>query len=152
MEDWLGIILGILFILGPALLEKGNRKKKRGQRHERQLPQQEEAYGPDPVLRPEMTEVPQPEIRPVYVPVSSDEPVCGSDEVVLHDEQAVQQPAYQILDTVPEREKPQPVRQILDAVPEEAVPAPDAKVHAGRKRRINGRDMIVYSEILKPKF
>ena len=25
MEDWLGIILGILFILGPALLEKGNR-------------------------------------------------------------------------------------------------------------------------------
>ena len=44
MEDWLGIVLGILFILGPALLEKGNRKKKRGQRHERQLPQQEEVY------------------------------------------------------------------------------------------------------------
>ena len=31
MEDWLGIVLGILFILGPALLEKGSRKKKRGQ-------------------------------------------------------------------------------------------------------------------------
>lgn len=137
MEDWLGIILGILFILGPALLEKGNRRKKRGQRHERQL-QQEEAYGPDPVLRPEMTEAPLPEIRPVYVPVSSDEPALGSEEVVLQEEQAVQQPVRHTLDAVPEKK--------------EAVPAPEAKAPAGRKRRINGRDMIIYSEILKPKF
>ena len=73
MEDWLGIVLGILFILGPALLEKGNRKKKRGQRRERQLPQ--EAYGPEPVLRPETTESQLPEVRPVYVPVPSEEPM-----------------------------------------------------------------------------
>ena len=69
MEDWLGIVLGILFILGPALLEKGSRKKKRGQRHERQLPQQDEVYGPEPVLRPETTESQLPEVRPVYVPI-----------------------------------------------------------------------------------
>ena len=75
MEDWLGIVLGILFILGPALLEKGSRKKKRGQRHERQLPQQDEVYGPEPVLRPETTESQLPEVRPVYVPVPSEEPM-----------------------------------------------------------------------------
>ena len=80
MEDWLGIVLGILFILGPALLEKGNRKKKRGQRRERQLPQ--EVYGPEPVLRPEMTESQLPEIRPVYVPVPPEEPMTFPEETV----------------------------------------------------------------------
>ena len=110
MEDWLGIVLGILFILGPALLEKGNRKKKRGQRHERQLPQQ--AYGPEPVLRPETTESQLPEIRPVYVPVPSEEPMTFPEETV-------------------DRGNNPPAR---------------------RKRRFNGRDMIIYSEILKPKF
>ena len=79
MEDWLGIVLGILFILGPALLEKGSRKKKRGQRHERQLPQQDEVYGPEPVLRPETTESQLPEVRPVYVPVPSE--VRRTDDV-----------------------------------------------------------------------
>ena len=146
MEDWLGIILGILFILGPALLEKGNRRKKRGQRHERQL-QQEEAYGPDPVLRPEMTEAPQSEIRPVYVPVSSEESVFSSEETVLQDGR----PVYLTPDTVQERESPQPMSQALPDK-QAAVPVGDTKSHAGRKRRINGRDMIIYSEILKPKF
>ena len=130
MEDWLGIILGILFILGPALLEKGNRRKKRGQRHERQL-QQEEAYGPDPVLRPEMTEAPLPEIRPVYVPVPSEEPMTFPEETVSSEPVA--------------RES---------AAPDKAVPVPDRGNNppARRKRRFNGRDMIIYSEILKPKF
>ena len=130
MEDWLGIILGILFILGPALLDKKSRKKKSGKMRQPHQPPYVEA--------PEEMEAPQSEIRPVYVPVSSDEPVLGSEEVVLQKEQAVQQPVRHTLDAVPEKK--------------EAVPAPEAKAPAGRKRRINGRDMIIYSEILKPKF
>ena len=116
MEDWLGIVLGILFILGPALLEKGSRKKKRGQRHERQLPQQDEVYGPEPVLRPETTE---------------SEPMTFPEETVSSEPVA--------------RES---------AAPDKAVPVPDRGNNppARRKRRFNGRDMIIYSEILKPKF
>ena len=138
MEDWLGIVLGILFILGPALLEKGNRKKKRGQRRrkkkrgqrrERQLPQ--EAYGPEPVLRSEMTESQLSEVRPVYVPVLSEEPMTFPEETVSSEPVA--------------RES---------AAPDKAVPVPDRGNNppARRKRRFNGRDMIIYSEILKPKF
>ena len=131
MEDWLGIVLGILFILGPALLEKGSRKKKRGQRHERQLPQQDEVYGPEPVLRPETTESQLPEVRPVYVPVLSEEPMTFPEETVSSEPVA--------------RES---------AAPDKAVPVPDrgSNPPARRKRRFNGRDMIIYSEILKPKF
>lgn len=134
MEDWLGIVLGILFILGPALLEKGNRKKKRGQRHERQLPQQDEVYevyGPEPVLRPETTESQLPEVRPVYVPVPSEEPMTFPEETVSSEPVA--------------RES---------AASDRAVPVPDrgSNPPARRKRRFNGRDMIIYSEILKPKF
>ena len=131
MEDWLGIILGILFILGPALLEKGSRKKKRGQRHERQLPQQDEVYGPEPVLRPETTESQLSEVRPVYVPVLSEEPMTFPEETVSSEPVA--------------RES---------AAPDKAVPVPDrgSNPPARRKRRFNGRDMIIYSEILKPKF
>lgn len=129
MEDWLGIVLGILFILGPALLEKGNRKKKRGQRRERQLPQ--EAYGPEPVLRSEMTESQLSEVRPVYVPVLSEEPMTFPEETVSSEPVA--------------RES---------AASDRAVPVPDRGNNppARRKRRFNGRDMIIYSEILKPKF
>ena len=131
MEDWLGIVLGILFILGPALLEKGSRKKKRGQRHERQLPQQDEVYGPEPVLRPETTESHLPEVRPVYVPLPSEEPMTFPEETASSEPVA--------------RES---------AAPDKAVPVPDrgSNPPARRKRRFNGRDMIIYSEILKPKF
>lgn len=131
MEDWLGIVLGILFILGPALLEKGNRKKKRGQRHERQLPQQEEVYGLEPVLRPEMTESQLPEIRPVYVPVPPEEPMTFPEETVSSEPVARESAAPDKDVSVPDRGNNPPAR---------------------RKRRFNGRDMIIYSEILKPKF
>ena len=131
MEDWLGIVLGILFILGPALLEKGNRKKKRGQRHERQLPQQEEVYGPEPVLRPEMTESQLPEIRPVYVPVPPEESMTFPEETVSSEPVARESAAPDKDVSVPDRGNNPPAR---------------------RKRRFNGRDMIIYSEILKPKF
>ncbi len=139
MEDWLGIILGILFILGPALLDKKSRKKKSGKMRQPHQPPYVEA--------PEEMEAPQSEIRPVYVPVSSEESVFSSEETVLQDGR----PVYLTPDTVQERESPRPMSQTLPDK-QAAVPVGDTKSHAGRKRRINGRDMIIYSEILKPKF
>ncbi len=119
MEDWLGIILGILVIIGPALFDKKNRKKKDGKRSR--------------------TEVQQPDTGPVYVPVSSEEQVPVSEEIVLQDGPAVvQQPVRQTMDTV--------------SVRNEVETACGVNAPVRRKRRFNGRDMIVYSEIMKPKF
>lgn len=128
MEDWLGIILGILVIIGPALFDKKNRKKKDGKRSR-----------PPYMESPEMTEVQQPDTGPVYVPVSSEEQVPVSEEIVLQDGPAVvQQPVRQTMDTV--------------SVRNEVETACGVNAPVRRKRRFNGRDMIVYSEIMKPKF
>lgn len=125
--DWLSIIIAILVFVLPAVFENGKKKKKR----DRPRP-------PHPVETPEMTGMPWPpvETRTVdAVDESLPEPAAVPEPVSV----SVSAPA------------PTPVPEPAAEVP--AVPHTGAHQTASRRRcRFNARDMVIYSEIMHPKY
>lgn len=145
--DWLSIIIAILVFVLPAIFESDKKKKKR-----------RKAAMPHPVEDPEMMEMPWP-VEPMEdvrqedddrravqpessagdiqapVPVTSSVPVA--EPVRVEDSafagQLIRQSASDSDMTVP-MEQSAPART------------------PGRRRRFNARDMVIYSEIMHPKY
>ena len=122
--DWLSIIIAILVFVLPAVFENGKKKKKR----DRPRP-------PHPVETPEMTGMPWPPVETRTVDESLPEPAAVPEPVSV----SVSAPA------------PSPVPEPTAEVP--AVPHTGAHQTASRRRRrFNARDMVIYSEIMHPKY
>ena len=133
--DWLSIVIAILVFVVPALLERDKKKKQRERWKKTDLPDLEDAQESletrdvqrefAPVDGRDLTEDPyRMETVEPTVPVSA---VTGP---------AVTGPAV----TGP-------------AVTEPAVTRPASAVsEVRRKRRLNARDMVIYSEIMRPKY
>ena len=127
--DWLSIIIAILLFVLPAIFEGDKKKKNR-----------KEAHLPHPVKDPDLMEMPwSGENMPGEAPQAEEvmpEPV---------QEMPVRRPV------VPE---PEPVTVPVSR-PEPApapVPVPPPAQSRVRKRRFNARDMVIYSEIMRPKY
>ena len=138
--DWLSIVIAILVFVVPALLERDKKKKQRERWKKTDLPDLEDAQESletrdvqrefAPVDGRDLTEDPyrMENVEPA-VPVSA---VTGP---------AVTGPAV----TGPAVTGP--------AVTEPAVTRPASAVsEVRRKRRLNARDMVIYSEIMRPKY
>lgn len=125
--DWLSIIIAILVFVLPAVFESDKKKKKR-----------KEAHLPHPVEDPDLMEMPWSG-ESVLVEVPQAEEVMPEPE----QEMPVRRPAV-----------PEPV-SVTVSRPEPApapVPVPPPAPSRIRKRRFSARDMVIYSEIMHPKY
>ena len=138
--DWLSILIAILVFVLPAIFESDKKKKKR-----------KEAHLPHPVEDPDQMEIPWP-----------------AEEVRQEDDNRhTVQPVNPVPDEVPAPAEPEaepvcvetPVfaeKQILQCVPDASAAAPTDQSptvrNSGRKHRFNARDMVIYSEIMHPKY
>ena len=123
--DWLSIVIAILVIVVPALLERDKKKKQRERWKKTDLPDLEDAQE-------------SLETRDVQREFA---PVDGRD---------LTEDPYRMENVEPAV----PVSAVTGpAVTEPAVTRPASAVsEVRRKRRLNARDMVIYSEIMKPKF
>lgn len=157
MEDLLPILFSLLFIVVPALL--GN-KKKSGKRVEDAPP----TKTADDLIRELLGE----DYKPSFPEYESDD-TYGNVDVHLEDEEAVpysieympQQNKY--IESVEVRMKPEEVKVAVPAPKEIKSPSEIEKGEIsseenaqgdkkGKKFEIDTRKMILYSEILKPKY
>lgn len=142
--DWLSIIIAILAFVLPAIFESDKKKKKR-----------KKARLPHPVEDPDMMEMPWMEEEPR---LEDDKRRSVQPEFSVPDEITVPEPvaAYDYVEaeedspvSVPEAPPVLEVEHVIADTPVE----PSAPVQAsGRKRRFNARDMVIYSEIMRPKY
>lgn len=126
--DWLSIVIAILVFVVPALLERDKKKKQRERWKKTDLPDLEDAQE-------------SLETRDVQREFA---PVDGRDQT----------------------EDPYRMENVEPAVPVSAVTGPavtgpavtrsdgpaSAVSEVRRKRRLNARDMVIYSEIMRPKY
>lgn len=121
--DWLSIVIAILVFVVPALLERDKKKKQRERWKKTDLPDLEDAQE-------------SLETRDVQREFA---PVDGRDLT----------------------EDPYRMENVEPAVPVSAVTGPavtgpdgpaSAVSEVRRKRRLNARDMVIYSEIMRPKY
>ena len=157
MEDLLPILFSLLFIVVPALL--GN-KKKSGKRVEDAPP----TKTADDLIRELLGE----DYKPSFPEYESDD-TYGNVDVHLEDEEEVpysieympQQNKY--IESVEVKTKPEPVKVAVPAQKEIKSPSEIEKGeisseenaqgdNKGKKFEIDTRKMILYSEILKPKY
>lgn len=120
--DWLSIIIAVLVFVLPAIFEN-DKKKKRKKVAREPFP---EAVEPDFELQPVSESEPEPEPEPEH-PAPTPEPVPAPAPVI-----------------VPARiaQHPQPA----------VSPRPEEAAAPGKKRRFSARDMVIYSEIMHPKY
>ena len=128
--DWLSIVIAILVFVVPALLERDKKKKQRERWKKRDLPDLEDAQE-----SLETRDV-QREFAPVDGRDLTEDPYRMENVEPAVPVSAVTGPAV----TGP-------------AVTEPAVTRPASAVsEVRRKRRLNARDMVIYSEIMRPKY
>ena len=120
--DWLSILIAILVFVLPAIFESDKKKKKR-----------KEAHLPHPVEDPDLMEIPWP-----------------AEEVRQEDDNRhTVQPVNPVPDEVPAPEpeaEPVCVETPVFAEKQTLQFAPDSS------DRFNARDMVIYSEIMHPKY
>lgn len=123
--DWLSIVIAILVFVVPALLERDKKKKQRERWKKTDLPDLEDAQE-------------SLETRDVQREFA---PVDGRD---------LTEDPYRMENVEPAV----PVSAVTGpAVTEPAVTRPASAVsEVRRKRRLNARDMVIYSEIMRPKY
>ena len=123
--DWLSIVIAILVFVVPALLERDKKKKQRERWKKTDLPDLEDAQE-------------SLETRDVQREFA---PVDGRD---------LTEEPYRMENVEPAV----PVSAVTGpAVTEPAVTRPASAVsEVRRKRRLNARDMVIYSEIMRPKY
>ncbi len=126
--DWLSIVIAILVFVVPALLERDKKKKQRERWKKTDLPDLEDAQE-------------SLETRDVQREFA---PVDGRD---------LTEDPYRMENVEPAV----PVSAVTGpAVTGPAVTGPDGPASAvsevRRKRRLNARDMVIYSEIMRPKY
>ena len=126
--DWLNIVIAILVFVVPALLERDKKKKQRERWKKTDLPDLEDAQE-------------SLETRDVQREFA---PVDGRD---------LTEDPYRMENVEPAV----PVSAVTGpAVTGPAVTGPDGPASAvsevRRKRRLNARDMVIYSEIMRPKY
>lgn len=120
--DWLSIIIAVLVFVLPAIFEN-DKKKKRKKVAREPFP---EAVEPDFELKPVSESEPEPEPEPEH-PAPTPEPVPAPAPVIA------------------------PAR--IAQHPQPAVsPRPEEAAAPGKKRRFSARDMVIYSEIMHPKY
>ena len=120
--DWLSIIIAVLVFVLPAIFEN-DKKKKRKKVAREPFP---EAVEPDFELQPVSESEPEPEPEPEH-PAPTPEPVPAPAPVIA------------------------PAR--IAQHPQPAVsPRPEEAAAPGKKRRFSARDMVIYSEIMHPKY
>ena len=127
--DWLSIIIAILVFVLPAIFEGDKKKKKR-----------KEAHLPHPVEDPDLMEMPW-----------SGENMPGE---VHQAEEVMPEPLQEMPVRRPAVPEPEPV-SVPVSRPEPApapVPVPPPVPSRIRKRRFSARDMVIYSEIMHPKY
>lgn len=128
--DWLSIVIAILVFVVPALLERDKKKKQRERWKKTDLPDLEDAQE-----SLETRDV-QREFAPVDGRDLTEDPYRMENVEPAVPVSAVTGPAV----TGP-------------AVTEPAVTRPASAVsEVRRKRRLNTRDMVIYSEIMRPKY
>lgn len=128
--DWLSIVIAILVFVVPALLERDKKKKQRERWKKTDLPDLEDAQE-----SLETRDV-QREFAPVDGRDLTEDPYRMENVEPAVPVSAVTGPAV----TGP-------------AVTEPAVTRPASAVsEVRRKRRLNARDMVIYSEIMRPKY
>ena len=128
--DWLSIVIAILVFVVPALLERDKKKNQRERWEKTDLPDLEDAQE-----SLETRDV-QREFAPVDGRDLTEDPYRLENVEPTVQVSAVTGPA----DTGP-------------AVTEPAVTRPASAVsEVRRKRRLNARDMVIYSEIMRPKY
>lgn len=131
--DWLSIVIAILVFVVPALLERDKKKKQRERWKKTDLPDLEDAQE-----SLETRDV-QREFAPVDGRDLTEDPYRMENVEPAVPVSAVTGPAV----TGP-------------AVTGPAVTGPDGPASAvsevRRKRRLNARDMVIYSEIMRPKY
>lgn len=128
--DWLSIVIAILVFVVPALLERDKKKKQRERWKKTDLPDLEDAQE-----SLETRDV-QREFAPVDGRDLTEDPYRMENVEPTVPVSAVTGPAV----TGP-------------AVTEPAVTRPASAVsEVRRKRRLNARDMVIYSEIMRPKY
>ena len=142
--DWLSIIIAILVFVLPAIFEGDKKTKKR-----------KKARLPHPVEDQDMMEMPWMEEEPR---LEDDKRRSVQPEFSVPDEITVPEPvaAYDYVEA--EEDSPVSVLEAPPVLEVEPVIAdtpvePSAPVQAsGRKRRFSARDMVIYSEIMHPKY
>ena len=128
--DWLSIVIAILVFVVPALLERDKKKKQRERWKKTDLPDLEDAQE-----SLETRDV-QREFAPVDGRDLTEDPYRMENVEPAVPVSAVTGPAV----TGP-------------AVTEPAVTRPASAVsEVRRKRRLNARNMVIYSEIMRPKY
>ena len=133
--DWLSIVIAILVFVVPALLERDKKKKQRERWKKTDLPDLEDAQE-----SLETRDV-QREFAPVDGRDLTEDPYRMENVEPAVPVSAVTGPAV----TGPAVTGP--------AVTEPAVTRPASAVsEVRRKRRLNARDMVIYSEIMRPKY
>ena len=133
--DWLSIVIAILVFVVPALLERDKKKKQRERWKKTDLPDLEDAQE-----SLETRDV-QREFAPVDGRDLTEDPYRMENVEPTVPVSAVTGPAV----TGPAVTGP--------AVTEPAVTRPASAVsEVRRKRRLNARDMVIYSEIMRPKY
>lgn len=147
--DWLSIVIAILVFVLPVLFERDKKKKQRGRWKEADLPDRE---GAREFLE---TKDVQREFAPVEGRDLTGEPYRREEaepegmswdvtDVSDHDVPTVR-PASSA-DVYGKRQQAPPVSAASAVPPVHAVSA------VRRKRRFNARDMVIYSEIMHPKY
>lgn len=120
--DWLSIIIAVLVFVLPAIFEN-DKKKKRKKVAREPFP---EAVEPEFEQQPVSESEPEPEPEPEH-PAPTPEPVPAPAPVIA------------------------PAR--IAQHPQPAVsPRPEEAAAPGKKRRFSARDMVIYSEIMHPKY
>lgn len=121
--DWLSIVIAILVFVVPALLERDKKKKQHERWKKTDLPDREDAQ--------ESLET--RDVQREFAPVE------GRD---------LTEDSYRMENVEP--------AVTGSAVTKPAVTGPDGPASAvsevRRKRRLNARDMVIYSEIMRPKY
>ena len=121
-KDWLSMIIAILVFVLPAIFENDKKKKRRKKPRTEEEPLPELMEAEPPLYQPA---VPEPE--PISVSVSDSDSVSA--------------------------QAPAPVPDPAPAADAPAVPHTGAhQTVSRRKRRFNARDMVIYSEIMHPKY
>ncbi len=120
--DWLSIIIAVLVFVLPAIFENDKKKKRKKVAREPFPEAVEPEFGQQPVSEPE----PEPELEPEQ-PAPIPEPVPAPAPVIA-----------------PARIAPHPQPAVS--------PRPEEAAAPGKKRRFSARDMVIYSEIMHPKY
>lgn len=120
--DWLSIIIAVLVFVLPAIFENDKKKKRKKVAREPFPEAVEPEFEQQPVSAPE----PEPELEPEQ-PASIPEPVPAPAPVIA-----------------PARIAPHPQPAVS--------PRPEETAAPGKKRRFSARDMVIYSEIMHPKY